>query len=380
VTRRANGDGTIYERSRGVWHVKIPIGIDGATGKLIRKSQVVRGSRRDAEKVARRMVLEHEQSGRLTPTRGTVGELLERWHAHTETTLADSTRDQHRIVINVHLPPLSEIRCSDLRVMDIDALYLSLTKGGMKADRLRKVHQVLSLALAQGVTWKLLTVNPARDASPPKQTRRKPTPAPPDKVTAILAEASPEQRLMFRTVSATGLRRGEVVGLKWTDIDLTTGHVSIARSMRKVRGVEQKERQTKSARGVRRVKLTPELTADLAECRKAQLAAFMVNRPADQGPGAWVFSPDKRGLVAYSLAWVTHSWAAACERAGVTGVRLQDVRGMAATEMHRAGVPMAHAAAALGHSVQVHTDHYIGVDHADSDRAFDALHERQRKA
>ena len=146
-----------------------------------------------------------------------------------DTTLYNYRRNIDREIV----PVLGSIRLSKLTSLDIDRLYAKLRKRHLKPATIRQVHAVLRGSLNQAMRWGLVHRNVATLASPPPLEQSELQPPEPEMVRALLREAyaqDPMFGLYVRVAIAIGARRAEICGLRWTDIDLDAGMMSVMRS------------------------------------------------------------------------------------------------------------------------------------------------------
>ena len=214
------------------------------------------------------------------------------------------------------------------------------------------MHAIVRAALHQAVRWGLVSRNVASLASPPSQPQREQHPPTAADVVALIEAADalePMFGLYVRVVAATGMRRSEACGLRWSDIDLEDGRLVVQRSHLSLPGAVG-DRPTKT-RSVRTVTLDPDTVAALTS---AWLAARHLARFAgvddDRRRAGYVFSFDADGASAWRGDTVDSRWARTRRAAGVTGVRLHDLRHWQATQLLDAGVPVPTVAARLGHA------------------------------
>ena len=227
--------GHIERRGRDSWRITISLGRDPATGRKRRIQRTIRGTRDDADAACARLIVEHAGSGSLDGWDVTFGQLLDRWLNLTEPDLSPTTVRDYRSCITVHLKPhLGDTPLRRLTAADLDDAYTRMTRSGLGAARVHRAHSVARRALGQAVRWRWITENPAVHASPPAVTAIEVAPPPPelvaDAIRAVTAE-DPAIGTFLHLAAATGARRGELVALRWSDIDLDQGEVLISRSI-----------------------------------------------------------------------------------------------------------------------------------------------------
>jgi integrase len=291
-------------------------------------------------------------------TDGTVRDLATRWLTVTRPSLSPTTLvGYERLLDKVILPRLGPVKLRALRSGTIDTFYSDLlARGGKDGKRLsaqsvRHVHALLRHVLNQGVKWGWLPSNPALRTSPPKVRKKEIVTPDPDAVLLLIAEAErtdPDLAVFLRLAAVTGARRGELCALRWSDIDLVAGSVTIARAIVGERNDELVEKDTKSHAG-RRIAIDPETVDVLARHRDRceDRATVAETTLADR---SFIFSPAVDGSRPWRPGGVSLAFIRLRKRAGVGDVPLHSFRHFAATRMLAAGVPVRTVAGRLGHA------------------------------
>lgn len=337
------------ERGPDVWRVRIYLGRDpGGTKRYLNRT--VRGSKADADALCARLLLEHGQTN-LDGWDATMADLLERWLALAARDLSPTTTRDYRSVLDRHLlPRLAQMPVRVVRAADLDRLYVELGDAGLGPARIRRIHQVLRNALAQAVRWEWIATNPALSASPP--SARLPEITPPDmtaakKLLETAAVTDPELLLFLHLALAAGARRGELVGLRWADVDLEEATLLIRRAVVDAGEGRIVVKDTKTHQA-RRIALTGQLVTELrAQRRRATERALAVGVRLD-GDG-YVFSTDPASRSPWRPDLASHRFARLRARAGLDRVRLHDLRHAMATQLLAGGVDVRTVSGRLGH-------------------------------
>jgi integrase len=342
--------GSLRSRRPGVWELIIQLPRDPLTGRPRQLSRTFHGTKREAQRaLAAEVAL--VSAGKVTATTQMVADLLASWYERAAADLSPSTAREYRRLIDKRLlPALGRVRVRDLTPQQLDAFYGELsTRGQLAPASVRQVHAVMRRALAQAVRWGWLTSNPASNASPPKVRKPEITPPPLADTRALLAaadERDPDFGTMLRVIAATGARRGEVCALRWSDLDAQAGALTIRRSLAAVVGGPiEKDTKTHAAR---RIALDKATLAALAAHRAAAVEraaiggfAFDVNSFMFTGAdGVAPVHPDA----------LTSLFRRLCDKLGLKGVRLHDLRHLHATQLLAAGVPVRTVSGRLGHA------------------------------
>jgi integrase len=229
--------GSIRQRSIGSYELRVFTGTDPATGKRCYRSKTVRGSRAEAERELATMA-EIVGRGPSTASKTMVGELLEQWFKVASANWSPTTIRQTRSVLNRQLHPyLDTVVVADLTTARIDSLYSQLlAQGGVDGQALqpgtvKRVHVVLSSALAQAMRWGWIWDNPAERAHRITVVSREPEPPSPEELVVLLEYLrirEPEFYVFVMLGAMTGARRAQLLGLRWRNIDLRIGQIAFS--------------------------------------------------------------------------------------------------------------------------------------------------------
>jgi integrase len=214
--------GNIRQRSAGSWTIAASGGFDD-TGKRVRISRTVRGARRDAEKALTKLLREVDTGTATTDGSITLGRYLEGvWLPHMRTRVRPKSWARYEGLTRLHwVPGAGRVTFAKLRPRHLQAVIDKMISDGAAPASVLKAHRMISQALAQAVRWQMLAVNPAAAVRPPRVDR--PALSVPDagKVRDLLsaAEGTPYHTPLL-LAAKTGARRGEILGIRWRDIDL----------------------------------------------------------------------------------------------------------------------------------------------------------------
>ncbi len=348
--------GSIRQRGKQSWEIRAFAGKDAETGKKRYVTRTVRGERREAEVALGRLLAEIED-GQHAVRAGTVGELCERWYSHAAPDLSPAVAAEYRRLLDKRiLPRWAGVPLRRLRTADLDQWYSELRRSGgtggkpLAPNTVMRAHAVLRRALAQGVKWGWLTVNPAANASPPrskKQHLELPDPADVARLIEAAAKVNAYLPTYFRLAAATGARRAELCGLRWKHVDLDKRRVTIARSIAEVGG-QLIDKDTKTHQ-VRKVTIDEETTALLVLHREA-CADLATKCGASVGPSSFLFSHE----VDFSKPWrpnyATLAFGRLRDELGLDGVKLHHLRHFSATQLLSAGIDIRTVSGRLGHA------------------------------
>ena len=346
--KRANGEGSIRKRKDGRWEGRYTAGHDPATGKQIFKSVLGKTQAEVKEKLKKALV----EAGQIDFTKSgkyTVGTWMDEWFENVaKIKVRPSSHQTYRGYIDNHIKPnIGNIPLEKLTTMDLQKLYRTLlTKGrverieaenqpsGLSAKTVRNINQVISSALDLAVAQKIIPSNPTDACELPKVEQREMQTIPEEQLQAFLAEAKATGVYeMYYIELATGLRRGELLGLKWQDIDWKNGIIRVRRQIARVDG-QIVEVPLKTKNSYRTVTISSQAIEVLKQQRAKTHDQYVFPSP-NGGP----ISPDS----------VNNMLKRVLARAGIPKVRFHDLRHTFATIALQNGVDIKTVSGMLGH-------------------------------
>lgn len=294
--------GHIRQRGKGAYAVIIDLGRD-PDGKRRQKWHNIRGTKKDAEIELVRQLNALQTGCYVEPTKLTLAQFLLRWlDDYAKPKVTAKTLERYEEIVRLQIVPrLGHIVLTKLQPLQIQKLYADMLKdgrkdgrGGLSARTVLHHHRVLREALQQAVRWLLLSRNPADAVQPPRPERRE-IGALDRQQAADLIEAVKPTRLHLPVLLAiaTGVRRGEVLALRWKDVDLRAGVVTIRQSLEQTKdGIRFKSPKTK--RSARSIQLPAFAVAALKQHRSEQAAQRLRLGEAYQDLGLILTRPDGR--------------------------------------------------------------------------------------
>ena len=353
--------GSIRRRGKGSWELTIDMGRD-VGGKRVRRFHTVRGTRRDAEKELASLLHALATGTYIDAPNMTVAAFMEQWLTdYAKPSTAPRTFERYAEIVAHHIAPvLGMLPLSQMRPAHIVAAERLWQEAGLSASTVLKFHRLIREALHHAVQWQLLSVNPADAVTPPRVDRREMRALSPEQASALLAQArGTEFEAPISTALYSGLRLGELRGLRWRDIDLDGGRLSVQQTLQKVPGGGVVSRQPKTHRSRRSVALPAVLVTVLREHRRAQVEARLLAGDAWEDADLVFVDVLGRPLGETRLRWAF--WRLLRE-AGLPRVRLHDLRHTMATLMLAAGEHPKVVSERLGHStVAITLDTYSHV-------------------
>jgi len=354
--------GHIVKRYKNSYTIILSLGIDPATGKRKQQWISVKGTKKEAEKRLADLLHQLDNGTFIKPGKTTLAEYLERWlQDYAWPNLAPKTAEGYEHIVRKHLiPRLGGMTLTQLKPEHLQRLYSEKLSEGLSAQTVRHHHTALHKALQTAVEWGVLSKNAADAVSPPRVQRTEMHTWDEDDITRFLetAKDTPYYAL-FYTALFTGMRRSELLALRWQDVDLMLGQVYVSRSLYRLRGGSIVFRSTKTAKGRRTIALPPSAILVLKEhYEKQKLERAMLGESLTDDD--LVFSHlDGKPLLPDS---VTHAWIKLVRRAGLKGIRLHDARHTHASLMLKQGIHPKIVQERLGHSnIAVTLDTYSHV-------------------
>ena len=347
--KRANGEGSIRKRKDGRWEGRYTAGHDPETGKPIYRN--VLGKTQSEVKEKLKTAIQETQSLDFSKTgQYTVGQWMDVWYEnYAKIKVRPSSHQTYKGYIENHIKPnIGDIPLEKLTTLDLQRLYKTLlargrvdrleSKGqprGLSPKTVRNIHQILSSALKLAQEQRIILTNPAEGCALPKVEHREMKTLPVEQLQSFLREAKDSGVFeLYYLELATGLRRGELLGLKWEDIDLEHGDLRVRRQIARINGkVVEAPLKTKNA--YRTLPLAEDTISILNEQKKKVGSSPWVFPSATGGP----ISPDS----------VLHMLHRVLKRAGLPQVRFHDLRHTFATLALQNGVDIKTVSGMLGH-------------------------------
>jgi integrase len=344
------GGGSMTERSQGVWRLRVYVGDHPLTGNPRQVQRTFRGGEKDAAKELAKFVTESTQ-GRLSHIGATVGQLLDRWVVHIESLgrTPSTLRGSRSRIERAIRPALGNMPLSRLGPADLDRCYAAWTAEGLSGATVRSYHATLSAALHQAVKWGWIERNPADRATPPSPrgpVMSPPAPADVNRLHAAAEATDPVLATAIALAALTGARRGELAALRWSDVDLASGYLTIARSINVVDGVTH-ESGTKTHQ-IRRLALD-ELGAKILRDRWKYQADLSERAGSPLVDDPFVLSYQAHAGIPVNPDTISHRFAALAARLGINS-RFHDLRHFSVTTLIAAGVDIRTVATRHGHA------------------------------
>jgi integrase len=374
------------KRDGGSWMFVVDVpGPDGKRKQLRRRGF---DTKKAAQAALTKLLGEAQNGSFVAPVRATLGDfLLTEWLPARRISLRDSTTASYEgLIRNYVTPTIGGVKLQAVDGSTLNRLYVRLLEegrtetrrkagAGLSVKTVRNLHGVLNRAFKDGVRWGRLQRNPCDAADPPKGASPEMKAWSTAELRAFVTSVQSHRWAgVWSLMATTGMRRGEVLGLRWSDVDLEAGTVTI-RSTRIRFGTTVAASTPKTSRGNRTISIGPATVAALRAWKRQQSADHLLI-----GAG-W---QDRTGLVvtiadgaAPNPDAFSNLFGDLVERAGVPAIRLHDLRHSYATAALADGVPVKVVSQRLGHAdvgvtLKVYA-HVMPGDDADAARRADEL-------
>jgi integrase len=354
------GKGSVYRRG-ATWTAHLTWG----TGP--RQQQIKKGgfrTRREAEAELVRLAAT-VQDGRWVPAaKRTVGSWLTDWLDNLVVAgRRETTIHSYRRLVETHVrPAIGEISLADLSAVDVDRLYSTMASKGLKPRTIRFCHSVLRKSLADAEAKMIVSYNVADKASPPRSSATRAPEAPvwtPGQLRTFLEQTKDHHHgALIRLAAMTGMRRGELCGLRWSDVDLDAGTLAVRQTITSVKGVPVVG-DVKTATSRRVIDLDPQTVTTLRRYRTAQMEWRLLAGPRWIDSGLVFTVPDGSGWNPDTITQAVERLAVA---SGLPRLTLHGLRHTHTTHLLASGVNPRLVSARLGHaSVAFTLDRYAHV-------------------
>ena len=341
-------------RSGGTWYLRVELPRD-IGGKRRQRREAVRGTKADAQHRLRDLLREVEGGGYASSDRHTIAELAKRWLGTKEHRVAAKTYAFYAAHVRLYIvPAFGSLRAESLRPSHVEAALAAWARG-KRNDRERGMLSCRSVAhlfstlrtlLRWSVKMGLLIRNAADAVDPPRYERKEMRVLDAAGVEQLLRAAQgSELQAIIAVAIGTGLRRGELLALRWSDVNLDTRRLTVRRSLETVEGVTR-TKPPKTARSARTIVLPPFVAEVLREelNHQERLRRASVTKLTEDGWVSVRADGSRWEPGAFSL-----SFARFVKRVKLPHIRFHDLRHSFGTLALASGVDLQTVSRALGH-------------------------------
>ena len=343
--RRANGEGSIRKRKDGRWEGRYTAGRDPVTGRAIYKNVLGKTQAEVKEKL--KSAIEKNGSLVTITKQYTVGQWLDTWmENYAKLQVRSSSYKTYQGFISNHIKPaLGDMPLEKLTAMDLQRLYKHLLESGrvectesrnkpkgLSVKTVRNINQMISSAMNCAVEQRLIPTNPTKGCVLPNLEQKEMKILLPESLDTFFEEARRSGVFELYYIDlATGLRRGELLGLKWTDIDLSKGIIHVRRQILRQNG-KVVEAPLKTKNSYRNIAIGTDTIEVLKGMEQKDEYVF-------PSPYGGPMSPDS----------VLHVLQRVLKRAGLERIRFHDLRHTFSVLALQNGVDVKTLSAMLGH-------------------------------
>ncbi len=346
--RRSNGEGNIRKRKDGRWEGRYTAGIHPENGKQIFKN-VLGKTQAEVKEKLKKALADSQRLDLAKQGKYTVGTWMDAWFENVaKIKVRPSSHQTYRGYIGNHIKPnIGNIPLEKLTTMELQKLYRKLlTSGrveriesekqpkGLSAKTVRNINQVISSAMDLAVAQKIILENPTNACSLPRVEHKEMQTISAEQLQGFLEESKRSGVYeMYYIELSTGLRRGELLGLKWEDIDMLQGIIRVRRQVSRIDG-KIVEAPLKTKNSYRAVTISPQ-AVEVLKAQKEKTNDEYVFPSPNGGP----ISPDSVNNMLHRVL----------DRAGIPRVRFHDMRHTFATLALQNGVDIKTVSGMLGH-------------------------------
>lgn len=349
--RRANGEGSIRKRKDGRWEGRYTAGRDHSSGKPIYKN-VLGKTQAEVKEKLKRAISDSQQLDMTRAKSYTVQNWIKLWYeVYAEPRLREKTKDYYLNYIDNHIiPRIGKIPLEKLTTIQIQKFYNDLQKNGriqryehielknkgLSTRVVRGIHTLLNNCLEQAVAERIILTNPAKGCKLPKLEKKEMKILPQEKIGPYLAEAEERGLLAaYYLELTTGLRRGELLALLWTDLDIENKTVSVTKQVNRIKG-KLVVSQPKTQNSIRTLAI-PQQAVDL-----------LIEEHKKHPRNKYMFPSPKTGTM-YDPDSFRHTHDKILKAIGAEHIRFHDLRHTFATLSLKNGVDVKTLSGALGH-------------------------------
>jgi integrase len=346
--------GSIRRRGERSWELKFDLGADPLTGKRRSRYHSFKGTKRDAEAELVRLIASANRGDYVDPSKTTLADFLDRWETWAATQVSAKTLERYRELAAHHVRPhLGAAAIQKLKPVNFAELYGKLQRpkpegAGLAPRTIGHVHRLLHRVFGQAVKWGVIASNPVTAADPPRVQRTEIEILAPDQIKAVLRALRGRPLYPVAVLGlATGMRRGELAALRWGDITLDAGRISVERSLEQTNaGLAFKPPKTKAGRRV--ISIPPSIAAELRIYWRQQQEQRLALGMGKAGADDLVFArADGKPWPPDSL---TTAWQKTIAALKLPKVTLHALRHTHVSQLISSGVDVVTVSRRIGHS------------------------------
>jgi integrase len=340
--KRGNNEGSITKRSDNRWMARITLS-DGKRKTFYAKT------RQEVARLLASALRDKEKGLPIVGDKQTVAQYMSEWLAIIKPTLRESAWARYEEISRLHIvPTLGQITLSRLTAQQLNTIYAQKLTEGLSPSTVNYVHRTLHKALGDALRADLVQRNVADLDTPPRKAENEMEVFTLEQAHTFLhAIRGDRLEALYVMAITSAMRQGELLALRWQDVDLEAGAVQVRVSQRKIKG-QFVVNAPKTARGKRKVALTAIAVEALQQHRVLQIAERLAQGPAWQDKDL-VF-PNELGERMNAINVYRHRFLPLLKKAGLPLIRFHDLRHTSATLLLLQGVHPKVVSEMLGHS------------------------------
>ena len=354
MANRTHGTGSITQRSEGTWSLRYYAPAED--GKFRQVRETVKGSQAKAEKELRARLSNLDQGAYVDKKKLTVRPFLDRFMAEYACNKALKTQQGYLQLINAYLSPIAKLPVQKLTARQIQEIYNNLKERG-KSPTALALHRLLHKALKWGVEKDILVKNVSDATNPPAPVKREMLVWDKESRTKFFqAIQNHKYSDLLRFTMATGLRRGEVCGLKWGYVDFIEHQIHVYKKIIRISGLGLVESEPKTEKSKRTITMSPLLEDLLRKVQGTQIGQrdYLEDGWVNSG---YVFSQPNGTAIDPDL--ITKAFKKMVKEVGMPHLTPHGLRHQYATAAREEGIEMDIISKNMGHaSVAITADIY----------------------
>jgi integrase len=341
--------GNVTRRGKHSWRIKVDLGRDHLTGKRQTHYKTVRGTKKQAEVEAAKVIASLSNGTYVEGSKETIAQFAERWlQDWAIINTSNRTFDGYAQILRQHVAArIGSLPIQKLTAATLQTLYADLMRAGLQARTVLHVHRATHRMLRHAAQWGVVHSNVASLVDAPSVADAEIHILSPAEVRAVLTKLKDLPIYVVASVAlGTGMRRGELLGLRWQDIDLDAGVLRVERSLEQTRRSGMVFKAPKTRHGRRTITLPSSTIAELKAHRRAQQEQRLALGQGKLPDDALVFA-NEDGTPRSPNA-LTKAWTAAMRDAGLTAT-LHSLRHTHASTLIASGLDVLTISRRLGH-------------------------------
>jgi len=342
MAQRGHGEGSIYHRKDGRWAATITL-------ENHKRKTFYGRTRKDVQEQLKIALREQQQGTLVTSPQQSVAQYLQQWLENHRSGVRLRTYEWYEQLVRLHLvPAIGRIPLQKLTPQQVQSLYTQKLQEGLSRTTVNTLHAMLHKALEDALRWNLVARNVCDAVTPPRRDRYEIQPFSIEQAQRFLSAAKGHSlEALFVLAVSTGMRRGELLAVKWQDIDFSTCTLHVRRIFTRSKGNRYIEAEPKTEKSRRSIVL-PALVVDLLSQQRMKQAQAKMEAGAAWQEHDLVFSTSMGTPLNPSK--VIDRFKSLLKKADLPGIRFHDLRHSAASILLGMGIHPKVVQELLGHN------------------------------